>query len=578
MSRTIVVTNQHIPRSEFKDKLLDLINDNDIRNIIGSKDGDKFIEELSKQFRKMGMFEKLLSKLCERQNSFFIEPSEMDEETRVIDSKMRSIAKEAEDSLDDCELYARFLYLTDSLRNPILFRGWIFEWLRTVFKRYEKNESVILKFVYGFAYNYCELFEILFGKLNFKASFDKAGLPYPDRINIPDGAGFHVEVLRKDYKQIVSIQKMYIRLTEETLDIGTEAHRRLIEHFGRTVFRKVSKQSLLEVYLSFIHARLAGYFLSSSSRNEDIREGKKELNIALDHYEDNSYAIALQASLMVNEDPTGTSKGIEDKFDKAFSLAEDQYVGLQLQTEIKVKAKLGLAYVYNNRGKYDSSEKLCNEALELKPEAYLKAVILLNRGRSRLDDENLVGAEDDFKESLKQHLLESQARTNLGVVYRRQGRYDKAEQELNEAIEKCPTLPHAYHNLGVLYNEEGKKQQAERLFRTALNMDRNFKEARDALRKFQQRQGNSIPDWVDWWFGADASKIKKGIGLAIIILSGVFICKASHIALFVGDIPQSIIVVIGISIVLLLLPCISKLKFGPIELEMESKGENPTLK
>ena len=136
---------------------------------------------------------------------------------------------------------------------------------------------------------------------------------------------------------------------------------------------------------------------------------KKRLNIALDHYEDNSYAIALQASLMVNEDPNGTSKGIEDKFDKAFSLAEDQYVGLQLQTEIRVKAKLGLAYVYNNRGKYDSSEKLCNEALELKPEAYLKAVILLNRGRNRLDDENLVGAEDDFKESLKQHLLESQA-------------------------------------------------------------------------------------------------------------------------------------------------------------------------
>ena len=109
-------------------------------------------------------------------------------------------------------------------------------------------------------------------------------------------------------------------------------------------------------------------------------------------------------------------------------------------------------------------------------------------------------------------------------------------------------------------------------------MDRNFKEARDALRKFQQRQGNGIPDWVDWWFGPDVSKLKKGIGLAIIILSGVFICKASHMALFVGDIPRSIFVVIGISIVLLLLPCISKLKFGPIELEMESKGENPPLK
>ena len=79
MSRTVAVTKQHIPRSEFKDKLLDLINDDDSRNVIASKDGDKFIEELSKQFRKIGLFEKLLFKICERQNSFFIEPSEMDE-------------------------------------------------------------------------------------------------------------------------------------------------------------------------------------------------------------------------------------------------------------------------------------------------------------------------------------------------------------------------------------------------------------------------------------------------------------------------------------------------------------------
>jgi tetratricopeptide (TPR) repeat protein len=578
MSRTIAVTKQNILPSEFRDKLLDLISDDGKRDIIASKDGDKFVEELSKQFRKIGLFEKLLAKLCEYQNRFYIEPSEMDEETRIMDSKMRLLAKEAEDSLDDCELYARFLYLTDSIRNPILFREWIFKWLDTVFRRYEKSESVILKFVYGFAYNYCELFEVLFGKLNFKSSFDEAGLPYPDRINLPESAGFHVEVLRKDYKQIISIQKMYILLTEETLENGTEAHGWLIEHFGRSVFRNVSKELLLEVYLSFIHARLANYFLSSSSRNEDRTEGKKELDAALEHYEDNSYAIVLQASLMVNEDPTGTSKEIEDKFNKAFSLVEHQYVGLQLQTEIKVKAKLGVAYVYNNRGKYDLSEKLCNEALELKPEACLKAVILLNRGRNRLDDENLVGAEEDFKQALKQHLLESQARTNLGVVYRRQGRYDRAEKELNEAIEKCPTLPHAYYNLGVLYNEEGKKEQAERLFRTALNMDRNFKKAREALRKFQQRQGNAIPDWVDWWFGPQVSKLKKGIGLAIIILSGVFICKASHMAFLEKNIPQSIFVVIGISVVLLLLPCISKLKFGPIELEMESKGENPILK
>ena len=46
-------------------------------------------------------------------------------------------------------------------------------------------------------------------------------------------------------------------------------------------------------------------------------------------------------------------------------LSEYQYVKLNLQTEIRVMAKLGLAYVYNNRGKYNSAEKYCNEAFHL---------------------------------------------------------------------------------------------------------------------------------------------------------------------------------------------------------------------
>jgi tetratricopeptide (TPR) repeat protein len=180
---------------------------------------------------------------------------------------------------------------------------------------------------------------------------------------------------------------------------------------------KVSKELLVEMYLSFLHARLANYLLSVSQIDEDRVEGKKELKKALKHCKDNSYAIALQASLIVKEDPNGSSKEIEDIFNKTFNLAEDQYVGLQLQTEIRVMAKLGVGYVYNNQGKYDFCERFCNEALELQPGAYLKAVILLNRGRNRLDDEDLVGAEKDLSEALKEPLLEHHVCTNLGLVY-----------------------------------------------------------------------------------------------------------------------------------------------------------------
>ena len=151
------------------------------------------------------------------------------------------------------------------------------------------------------------------------------------------------------------------------------------------------------MYISFLHARLANYLVSASHTNEDRIKCKKELKEALKRCEDNSYAIALQASLMVKEDPYGFATQIEDRFERAFQLAESQYVGLHLRTEIRVMAKLGLAYVYTNRGKYDMAERYCNEALESKPEAYLKAVIYLNRGRARLDDNDLIGSEEDFQ-------------------------------------------------------------------------------------------------------------------------------------------------------------------------------------
>ena len=45
-----------------------------------------------------------------------------------------------------------------------------------------------------------------------------------------------------------------------------------------------------------------------------------------------------------------------------------------------------------------------------------------------------------------------------------------------------PDLPQAYYNLGVLYNEEGDKERAGKLFQTALNIDRDYKEAKQALK------------------------------------------------------------------------------------------------
>ena len=46
--------------TEFKNKLLELINDYGMRNDIARIDSDRFIEELSRLFRREGQFQKLV--------------------------------------------------------------------------------------------------------------------------------------------------------------------------------------------------------------------------------------------------------------------------------------------------------------------------------------------------------------------------------------------------------------------------------------------------------------------------------------------------------------------------------------
>jgi hypothetical protein len=102
-------------------------------------DGDEFVQELARQFRGMGQFEKLLYE--HKDEDCFVPTISMDEETRITYDKMCSIAETAKDSLNDCESYALFLYLSDSLRNPILFSKWIFQWLIEVVKKFKMIQS-----------------------------------------------------------------------------------------------------------------------------------------------------------------------------------------------------------------------------------------------------------------------------------------------------------------------------------------------------------------------------------------------------------------------------------------------------
>jgi hypothetical protein len=61
----------------------------------------------------------------------------------------------------------------------------------------------------------------------------------------------------------------------------------------------------------------------------------------------------------------------------------------------------------------------------------------------------------------------------------------------------------------------------------------------------------------------------------MVALMGALIGRAAYDVFLEVEIKQSTFGIIAVTIVFLLLPLISKLKVGPVELEMESKGRQP---
>jgi tetratricopeptide (TPR) repeat protein len=370
---------------------------------------------------------------------------------------------------------------------------------------------------------------------------------------------------------------------------------------------------------SFYHSLCAEYY-----RIADImEEEKKESFKALELYENNSLAMAQVAYFKLESDTLEA----ENMFRRAIKLAESQFASSPKdRLFIKALGYSGLGYLYNKRAIYDIAEKNYTEALKILQSStfqnpfvdYLKDTILLNRGRNRLDGgRDIKGSRKDLIEVIRRNEdLAAAAKTNVGLMYYKQGLYEKAEAEFIEAIDRKPDLPHPYYNLGVLYAKQGgeegsheKIERAKKLFQAALDMDdskEGFMEASGALREIEgSGTRKNIRDWYSWWFGA-ASSYKKALGVMLLalMLSGIILIIYQTL---VKEVPASIVTTttnanstyssnftstsnppnlsslsnlilgsLGLIIFLLALPLVTHLKIGSIvEIEMESKGERP---
>ena len=77
----------------------------------------------------------------------------------------------------------------------------------------------------------------------------------------------------------------------------------------------------------------------------------------------------------------------------------------------------------------------------------------------------------------------------LGLIRKRQARFEEAERLLRASIEKAPTRPEFHGNLGNLLSNLGRYSDAERCYRQALALDDGFRPARLGLARVLNEAG-----------------------------------------------------------------------------------------
>jgi Tfp pilus assembly protein PilF len=83
----------------------------------------------------------------------------------------------------------------------------------------------------------------------------------------------------------------------------------------------------------------------------------------------------------------------------------------------------------------------------------------------------LADAEHEFRMALQGAPDFPPALANLGIVMRRQQRYDEAQAWLTKAVDRDPGLATAFVNLGLLAENRGERRAAIALYRRAVTID-----------------------------------------------------------------------------------------------------------
>ena len=148
---------------------------------------------------------------------------------------------------------------------------------------------------------------------------------------------------------------------------------------------------------------------------------------------------------------------------------------------MKKVSQYGLALIAMRENDFKRSLELIDKVIEDFPE---KKVLIGDRGYINLEAGNLIDAEKDLKEALKNDRSDLFAIFNLGRLMARKGKYSEAESYYKTVIYDIPEYAKAYYELGRLAATKGRRGTASyylgkyNLYRAKLKLaDFNFRNA-----------------------------------------------------------------------------------------------------
>ena len=220
-----------------------------------------------------------------------------------------------------------------------------------------------------------------------------------------------------------------------------------------------------------------------------------KLKIARSHLEKSVSSIPEYAKTQFN---LGNQKSFIERKNLIDETAQDPNVSYSNNISLEVdfaEPHFNLASVYLDLGQLDAAEVQYRASLKLKPD-YFSAELGLGSVKNIKQEYDLAVGHFLHSITLMKKATGQQdyalARLNLGEVYGKTQRYNKAIIELNRAIKTDPSMFLAHYNLGTAYMLTKSYDKAELSFKACLKLKQNHEPALYNLARVYQNKKNWI--------------------------------------------------------------------------------------